>query len=200
MAPEQKQQLIELLQELGYYVGMCGDGANDCGALKAAHAGVSLSETEASVASPFTSKVADISCVPTLIKEGRSALVTSFAVLKYMACYSMTQFSSVLILYTLYSNLTDKVNCSDNSRMRNIWPNSESGPGIAGNPSPIFLGTIYFFFSRSSCSLIFSSLCLLPPCTAIPDHGQCFQRLLRQRRRSASPRFSQLRLRYFSDC
>jgi cation-transporting ATPase 13A3/4/5 len=35
MAPEQKQQLVELLQELGYYVGMCGDGANDCGALKA---------------------------------------------------------------------------------------------------------------------------------------------------------------------
>ena len=35
MAPEQKQQLVEVLQELGYYVGMCGDGANDCGALKA---------------------------------------------------------------------------------------------------------------------------------------------------------------------
>ncbi|KAG0418795.1 hypothetical protein HPB47_004586 [Ixodes persulcatus] len=107
MAPDQKQQLIELLQEMGYYVGMCGDGANDCGALKAAHAGISLSETEASVASPFTSKVANISCVPTLIKEGRAALVTSFGILKYMACYSMTQFTSVLILYSLYSNLTD---------------------------------------------------------------------------------------------
>lgn len=35
MSPEQKQQLIELLQELGFYVAMCGDGANDCGALKA---------------------------------------------------------------------------------------------------------------------------------------------------------------------
>lgn len=107
MAPEQKQQLVEILQEMGYYVGMCGDGANDCGALKAAHAGISLSETEASVASPFTSKVANISCVPTLIKEGRAALVTSFGVLKYMACYSMTQFTSVLILYSLYSSLTD---------------------------------------------------------------------------------------------
>lgn len=35
MSPEQKQYLIELLQEIGYYVAMCGDGANDCGALKA---------------------------------------------------------------------------------------------------------------------------------------------------------------------
>ena len=34
MAPEQKQQLIENLQTIGYYVAMCGDGANDCGALK----------------------------------------------------------------------------------------------------------------------------------------------------------------------
>ena len=60
----------EELQELGYYVAMCGDGANDCGALRTAHAGISLSEAEASVASPFTSKEPNISCVPEVIREG----------------------------------------------------------------------------------------------------------------------------------
>ncbi|KAG0712395.1 putative cation-transporting ATPase 13A3 [Chionoecetes opilio] len=107
MNPDQKQQLVLELQSLGYFVGMCGDGANDCGALKAAHAGISLSEAEASVASPFTSAHPNISCVPELIKEGRCALVTSFGIFKYMAAYSLTQFVSIMILYSIDSNLTD---------------------------------------------------------------------------------------------
>lgn len=80
-------------------MAMCGDGANDCGALRVAHSGISLSEAEASVASPFTSKRANITCVPQLIREGRAALVTSFGVFKFIAGYSLTQFTSVLILY-----------------------------------------------------------------------------------------------------
>ncbi|XP_052213328.1 polyamine-transporting ATPase 13A3-like isoform X2 [Dreissena polymorpha] len=107
MSPDQKAQLVECLQDLGYYVAMCGDGANDCGALKMAHTGISLSEAEASVASPFTSKQPNIMCVPTVIREGRAALVTSFGIFKYMACYSLTQFVSVILLYHVNSNLTD---------------------------------------------------------------------------------------------
>uniref|UniRef100_A0A8B9MQX3 ATPase cation transporting 13A2 n=1 Tax=Accipiter nisus TaxID=211598 RepID=A0A8B9MQX3_9AVES len=107
MSPDQKTQLVCSLQELNYCVGMCGDGANDCGALKAADVGISLSEAEASVASPFTSRVANIECVPTIIREGRCSLVTSFGVFKYMALYSLVQFVSVLLLYTINTNLSD---------------------------------------------------------------------------------------------
>ncbi|XP_050450065.1 polyamine-transporting ATPase 13A3 isoform X1 [Cataglyphis hispanica] len=107
MSPDQKQQLVQELQSLGYYVAMVGDGANDCGALKAAHTGLSLSDTESSVASPFTSRETNISCVLTVIREGRAALVTSFGIFKYMAGYSLTQFISVMLLYSIESNLTD---------------------------------------------------------------------------------------------
>ncbi|XP_062904803.1 polyamine-transporting ATPase 13A3-like isoform X2 [Mobula hypostoma] len=105
MSPDMKTKLIKSLQSLDYVVGMCGDGANDCGALKTAHVGISLSQLEASVASPFTSKLPTIECVPILIKEGRAALVTSFCAFKYMALYSMIQYVSVLILYYISSNL-----------------------------------------------------------------------------------------------
>ncbi|XP_076874519.1 polyamine-transporting ATPase 13A2 [Brachyhypopomus gauderio] len=107
MSPDQKTELVRALQTLNYRVGMCGDGANDCGALRAADVGVSLSEAEASVASPFTSKSDNISCVPLLIREGRCSLVTSFSLFKYMALYSLIQFASVLILYTVKTDLGD---------------------------------------------------------------------------------------------
>lgn len=107
MAPDQKTQLVKELQKLNYRVGMCGDGANDCGALRASDVGVSLSEAEASVASPFTSKTENISCVPLLIREGRCSLVTSFSLFRYMAMYSLIQYCSVLILHTLKTSMAD---------------------------------------------------------------------------------------------
>jgi len=107
MSPDEKHELVEKLQALDYCVGFCGDGANDCGALKAADVGISLSEAEASVAAPFTSRIFDISCVPQVIREGRAALVTSFSCFKYMSLYSAIQFTSVSILYKSGSNLGD---------------------------------------------------------------------------------------------
>eukprot|EP01133_Synstelium_polycarpum_P011199 gene11199-13056_t len=99
MTPDQKQNLVEELMASGLYVGMCGDGANDCGALKAAHVGISLSVAEASIAAPFTSTVTNVSCTHHLIREGRASLAVSFKLFQYIGMYSLIQFTSIILLY-----------------------------------------------------------------------------------------------------
>ena len=108
MSPDDKANLVELLQDtMETQIGMCGDGANDCGALKQADAGISLSEAEASIAAPFTSQIQDISCVITLLREGRAALTTTFQAFKFIELYSMVQFFTVTMLYLRAGNLSD---------------------------------------------------------------------------------------------
>lgn len=107
MAPEHKTMLVESLRKEEFTVLMCGDGANDCGALRAADVGVSLSTEEASIAAHFTSKVPDISCLIKLLREGKSALVTSIQTFKYMMIYSLIQFTAVTLLTIFNSYLSD---------------------------------------------------------------------------------------------
>ena len=68
---------------------------------------LAFTDSEASVASPFTSKEPSISCVPELIRQGRCALVTSFGIFSYMAIYALIQFFSVMILFEVGTNLSD---------------------------------------------------------------------------------------------
>lgn len=53
--PNDKVSIVSTFAGMGEIVLMCGDGGNDCGALKAAHVGIALSDAEASVVAPFTS-------------------------------------------------------------------------------------------------------------------------------------------------
>lgn len=105
MYPHQKILLIQLLQIGDTMVAMVGDGANDCGALKMADVGLSLSKAEASIAAPFSTD--DIKGIIHVLKEGRAALVTSLQSFKFVAMYSMIQFTCVCILYSLKNNLMD---------------------------------------------------------------------------------------------
>ncbi|XP_036900996.1 polyamine-transporting ATPase 13A2 isoform X6 [Sturnira hondurensis] len=49
----------------------------------------------------------ELVCELQKLQEGRCSLDTSFSVFKFMALYSLTQFISVLILYTINTNLGD---------------------------------------------------------------------------------------------
>ncbi|RLN91403.1 hypothetical protein BBJ28_00013569 [Nothophytophthora sp. Chile5] len=112
--PQQKAWIVEQLIELGLVVGMCGDGTNDCGALKAAHVGLALSSAEASIVAPFTSKAKAILDVPVLIREGRCALTTSFLGFKYMVLYPIIQLGMASVLSQIGTWAAVDIQLTDN--------------------------------------------------------------------------------------
>lgn len=89
MSPSQKVQVVEAFMDLGLVCAMAGDGGNDSGALRAAHAGLSYSTCEASVVAPFTSKSDRVwACVDLLI-EGRASMHTSLSTYKFLVVYGL---------------------------------------------------------------------------------------------------------------
>ncbi|GFR50064.1 hypothetical protein Agub_g12206, partial [Astrephomene gubernaculifera] len=90
---------------LGLRAGFCGDGANDCGALKAAHVGVSLCEAEASVAAPMTSKAQTIASMITVVAEGRCTLMATYQIFQFIIAYALVQAFETNLMYTYALNL-----------------------------------------------------------------------------------------------
>ncbi len=100
MSPVSKTMLVMKFRELGFITGMCGDGGNDCGALRASHAGIALSEAEASVVSPFTATTKSPTSTVDLVLEGRASLATSFANYKFLIMYGI--LFSIIKLASFY--------------------------------------------------------------------------------------------------
>lgn len=105
--PQQKTWIVETLIKRGKVVGMVGDGTNDCGALKAAHVGVALSDADASIVAPFTSRKKLITDVVDLLREGRCALSTSFVAFKYMVVYSIVQVTMSSLMMDSASQMSN---------------------------------------------------------------------------------------------
>ncbi|KAI8393681.1 uncharacterized protein BYT42DRAFT_541902 [Radiomyces spectabilis] len=103
MTPNGKVQCIQLHMERGI-TAMTGDGGNDCGALRAAHVGIAMSDAEASIVSPFSTSIRSVSSCVELIRQGRAALATSLTGYKYLILYG--QVMMMLKIYTFYFSVT----------------------------------------------------------------------------------------------
>jgi cation-transporting ATPase 13A3/4/5 len=102
--PGNKVSLVSAMNSKGYITSMCGDGGNDCGALKAAHVGIALSDAEASMVASFTSLDKAITSVVEVLKEGRCALASAFASYKYMIMYGQVEAMNQMV--TAYFQVT----------------------------------------------------------------------------------------------
>ena len=107
MAPDHKALLIDSFKKERLNILMCGDGTNDCPALRTANVGVSLGSAEASMASHFTYTKHDISCLFHLLKEGKCALSASIQTFKFMIMYSILCYIAAIFLMYHSSNVSD---------------------------------------------------------------------------------------------
>jgi len=106
MTPQDKIDVVERFVRKGTIVGMCGDGGNDCGALRAAHVGVALSDAEASVVSPFTGSTKSCMSVVDVLLE---VVLFSFLLLFFSSSLLPLSFLSPSSLHDL--NIRVAVGC-----------------------------------------------------------------------------------------
>ena len=98
--PNDKVSVVAHFVKRGDITMFTGDGGNDVGALKTAHVGVALSDSEASIVSPFTSLDKSIGSVVEVLREGRCCLASAFSSYKFMIMYG--QLETVLQVVAAY--------------------------------------------------------------------------------------------------
>ncbi|CAD8162221.1 unnamed protein product [Paramecium octaurelia] len=97
--PEQKKQIIQILQSFNKQVLMCGDGANDCSAISQAQVGISFNEADASYTAPFISRSESIDCVIKILQQGKAAKRNFIEAFQYQVSVNVIKFIAVLFTF-----------------------------------------------------------------------------------------------------
>merc|ERR1719335_1330847 len=95
-SPEQKVEIVEAFIRLGHTAMFVGDGGNDCGALRAAHVGVALTEQKSQAGSENGSIIAHFNTTEKtpraamqVVQEGRCALASSLSSFRFLFCFGL---------------------------------------------------------------------------------------------------------------
>ncbi|KNC73137.1 hypothetical protein SARC_14303, partial [Sphaeroforma arctica JP610] len=83
MTPREKKECVEAYMSVGVITGMCGDGGNDSGALRAANIGMARGGDFGTVVASFASQDRTVAAVTTLVQEARGALCNAMSLYKY---------------------------------------------------------------------------------------------------------------------
>lgn len=103
--PNQKKDIVRVLRAeknpRNKCVGFVGDGANDFKALNQADFGLSIDNTEASIASPFVSAQAELDVLEKLLIEGRLSVENFDQIFIYSICYTILDYICLLFVIKL---------------------------------------------------------------------------------------------------
>ena len=102
MNPQQKAIAVRMMQSClkrdNFTVAFCGDGANDTLALAAADIGVCISKADGALISPFVSHDQEVTCMESVLLEGKAALTTNFDYFRFFCTYSIIQTLGMMVL------------------------------------------------------------------------------------------------------